>query len=209
MPNDAAGKRIRNHGQVAELLDTWRMFVISALRVRADAGFMTTALRHAGMVHRQVTLGVRFPTRTCVGRGVVFVVPSAPFELLDAGRRDAPPSSRRTLWCEKSSKSIDRKLRTSRGSPSHMRMCTAKASGISRESVKSGCAREWGGWRRLSDNGPGQLNPDRNEAPGVKRKTVCTEVLISTSSLTQSRELTMPAESTKDDGKPVRREGLV
>ena len=34
-------------------------------------------------------------------------------------------------------------------------VCTAKASGISRESVKSGCAREWGGWGRLSEDGPG------------------------------------------------------
>src|SRR6266496_6246485 len=36
---------------------------------------------------------------------------------------------------------------------------------MSRESVKSGCAREWGGWGRLSDDGPGQQNPDRSEGP--------------------------------------------
>jgi hypothetical protein len=29
--------------------------------------------------------------------------------------------------------------------------------------VKSGCAREWGGWGRLSDDGPGQNNPDPSE----------------------------------------------
>ena len=29
---------------------------------------------------------------------------------------------------------------------------------ISRHAVKSGCAREWGGWGRLSDDGPGQNN---------------------------------------------------
>ena len=46
-----------------------------------------------------------------------------------------------------------------------MRICTAKASRISRETVKSGCAREWGGWGRLSDDGPGQNNPDRSEGP--------------------------------------------
>src|SRR5215471_6728283 len=46
-----------------------------------------------------------------------------------------------------------------------MRICTAKASGISRESVKSGCAREWGGWGRLSEDGPGRYNPDRSEGP--------------------------------------------
>jgi len=39
------------------------------------------------------------------------------------------------------------------------------ASRISREPVKSGCAREWGGWGRLSDDGPGQHNPDRSEGP--------------------------------------------
>jgi len=46
-------------------------------------------------------------------------------------------------------------------------------------------------------------------APGVKRKTACTEVLISTSSLTQSRECTVKAESAKDNGKPDYWAGLV
>ena len=46
-----------------------------------------------------------------------------------------------------------------------MQVCTAKASRISRETVKSGCAREWGGWGRISDDGPGQNNPDRSEGP--------------------------------------------
>ena len=36
---------------------------------------------------------------------------------------------------------------------------------ISRHAVKSGCAREWGGWGRLSDDGPGQNNPDPSEGP--------------------------------------------
>ena len=31
----------------------------------------------------------------------------------------------------------------------HMSICTAKASGISRETVKSRCAREWGGWGQI------------------------------------------------------------
>ena len=51
------------------------------------------------------------------------------------------------------------------GNVMDMRICTARASGISRESVKSGCAREWGGWGRLSEDGPGQHNPDRSEGP--------------------------------------------
>ena len=38
-----------------------------------------------------------------------------------------------------------------RGSPRRSR--TAKASRISRHAAKSGCAREWGGWGRLSDDG--------------------------------------------------------
>jgi hypothetical protein len=86
-------------------------------------------------------------------------------------------------------KEHQRKLGTSRGSPRHMRICTAKASGISRETVKSRCAREWGGWGRLSDDGPGQNNPDRSEGPwGRAAWFARTEVLTSTSSLTQSRE---------------------
>ena len=41
----------------------------------------------------------------------------------------------------------------------------AKASRISRRAVKSRCAREWDGWGRLSDDGPGQNNPDPSEGP--------------------------------------------
>jgi hypothetical protein len=40
-----------------------------------------------------------------------------------------------------------------------------KASRISRHAVKSQCAREWGGWGRLSDDGPGHYNPDLSEDP--------------------------------------------
>jgi hypothetical protein len=35
-----------------------------------------------------------------------------------------------------------------------------EASRISCLAVKSRCAREWGGWGRLSEDGPGQHNPD-------------------------------------------------
>jgi len=31
--------------------------------------------------------------------------------------------------------------------------------------VKSQCACEWGGWGRLSDDGPGHYNPDLSEGP--------------------------------------------
>ena len=44
---------------------------------------------------------------------------------------------------------------------------TAKALRISRRAVKSRCAREWDGWGRLSDDGPGQNNPDPSEGPWV------------------------------------------
>src|SRR5262249_54853564 len=56
-----------------------------------------------------------------------------------------------------------RKPGTTRGSPRPSR--TAKASRISRPAVKSRCVCEWGGWGRLSDDGPGQHNPDPSEDP--------------------------------------------
>src|SRR5215470_4573618 len=61
-------------------------------------------------------------------------------------------------------KDHQRKLRTSGGSPRHRGTRTAKASCINRRAAKSGCARNWGGWGRLSDDGPGQNNPDRSAA---------------------------------------------
>ena len=51
-----------------------------------------------------------------------------------------------------------RKTGTARGSPRRSR--TAKAPRISRRAAKSWGAREWGGWGRLSDDGPGQQNPE-------------------------------------------------
>ena len=56
-----------------------------------------------------------------------------------------------------------RKLGSTRGLPRRSR--TAKASRISRRAVKSRCACEWGGWGRLSDDGPGHYNPDPSEGP--------------------------------------------
>jgi hypothetical protein len=87
---------------------------------------------------------------------------------------------------------------------------TARISRINRVAAKSGCAREWGGWGQLSEDGPGQHNPDRSEGPwGRAACPARTEVLTSASSLTQSRESTMAAASTKDGGKPGCGEGLV
>jgi hypothetical protein len=60
-------------------------------------------------------------------------------------------------------KNGQRKFGTTHGSPRRSR--TAKASRISRNAVKSRCAREWDGWGRLSDDGLGQNNPDSSEGP--------------------------------------------
>jgi hypothetical protein len=56
-----------------------------------------------------------------------------------------------------------RKLGTARGSPRRSR--TAKASRISCHAVKSRCARGWGGWGRLSDDGSRQHNSGQSEDP--------------------------------------------
>src|SRR5260370_4264643 len=56
-----------------------------------------------------------------------------------------------------------RKHGTTRGSLRRSR--TAKASRISRDAVKSRCAREWDGWGRISDDGSGHYNPDLSEGP--------------------------------------------
>src|SRR6266481_2279485 len=56
-----------------------------------------------------------------------------------------------------------RKPGTTRGSPRRSR--TAKALRISRYAVKSRCARGWGGWGRLSDDGSRQHNSSKSEDP--------------------------------------------
>ena len=60
-------------------------------------------------------------------------------------------------------KSGQRKHGTTRGSPRRSR--TAKASRITGTAGKARRACEWGGWGRLSVDGPGQNNPDRSEGP--------------------------------------------
>jgi len=104
-------------------------------------------------------------------------------------------------------RNTQRKHGTTQGSPRRKR--TARASGINRKAAKSRCAREWGGWGRLSENGLGQHNPDRSEGPWGRAKTARTEVLTSTSPPDTEQGNTMEAEGTKDDGKPVGREVLV
>ena len=65
-----------------------------------------------------------------------------------------------------------RHVRTERSSesPEPLASCrsapaTVKAFHISRSAMKLGCAREWGGWGRISVDGPGQHNLDRSEDP--------------------------------------------
>src|SRR4051795_8941104 len=93
------------------------------------------------------------PSRSDLGEGRVGIA------TLDRGDVRTPRGQRgrhvRTEW--------ERKPGTTRGSPRRSR--TAKASRISRPAVKSRCAGEWGGWGRLSEDGPGQHNPDPSEGP--------------------------------------------
>jgi hypothetical protein len=60
-------------------------------------------------------------------------------------------------------RSDPRKPGTTRGSPRRSR--TAKAPRINRRAAKSWCACEWGGWGRISEDGPGQYNPVQSEGP--------------------------------------------
>ena len=62
-----------------------------------------------------------------------------------------------------SRRNSQRKPGTTRGSLRRSR--TAKASRISRQAAKSRCAREWGGWGRLSDDNPRQNNSGPSEDP--------------------------------------------
>lgn len=48
------------------------------------------------------------------------------------------------------------------------RVGTAKAPPITCRAGKLRRAGEWGGWGRISDDGPGQHNPDRSEGPWGK-----------------------------------------
>src|SRR4051795_5373683 len=96
---------------------------------------------------------VGVPSRSDLGEGRVGI---ATLDTCD-GRTPRGQRGRhvRTEWQGKTG--------TTRGSPRRSR--TAKASRISRHAVKSRCAGEWGGWGRLSNDGPGQHNLDPSEGP--------------------------------------------
>ena len=117
----------------------------SNVRTTEASKYQARAKRIAG------ALGV--PSRSTLGEGHVNI---AALELSMIGlpgvEEDGMPG-----------RNVQRKLGTTRGSPRRSR--TAKASRISRHAAKSRCAREWGGWGRLSDDGPGHYNPDPSEGP--------------------------------------------
>ena len=83
------------------------------------------------------------------------------------------------------------------------------ASRISRRAAKSGCAWEWGAWGQLSEDGPGQHNPDRSEGPWGRAGEPLARRCLQAHLPDTEQGITMAVESTKDDGKPGRWEGLV
>jgi hypothetical protein len=93
-----------------------------------------------------------------------------------------------------------RKLGTTRGSPRRSR--TAKASRISRHAVKSRCACEWGGWGRLSDDGPRQHNSDPSEDPWGGRSNDLQGGARSSPRPDTVRETVETTRCTKDGCKP-------
>jgi hypothetical protein len=67
-----------------------------------------------------------------------------------------------------------------------------------------GCAWEWGGWGRLSVDGPRQKNSDRSEGPwGRAAEAARTEVLQRATPLGTERGRGAKAESTKGEGKLI------
>ena len=101
------------------------------------------------------------------------------------------------MWRRK----VQRKHGTTHGSPRRKR--TARASGISRKAAKSGCAHEWGGWGRLSEDGLGQHNPDRSEGPWGRAEDRSHGGAHKHITPDTEQGISMEAESTKDAGKPM------
>jgi hypothetical protein len=106
-----------------------------------------------------------------------------------------------------SRRNVQRKRGTTSRSPRRAR--TARASRISRRAAKSRCACEWGGWGRISVDGPRQNNSDRSEDPwGRAAKSARTAVLKARHVPRHSTGCTTrQAGSTKDGGKPADAEG--
>ena len=108
-----------------------------------------------------------------------------------------------------SGKNGQRKPGTTRGSPRRSR--TAKAPHINRRAAKLRCAREWGGWGRISDDGPGQHNLDRSEGPWSRATYVARMVMLHRAGRlpTPCGGFMLATESTKDGGKPDHATGML
>ncbi len=98
-----------------------------------------------------------------------------------------------------SRKSEQRKHGTTGGSPRRKR--TARAWRISCQATKSRCARPWGGWGQLSDDGPGQNNPDRSEDPWGRAETLAWRCWPRTSISDTVRRAMLATASTKGGSK--------
>src|SRR5438874_11432135 len=76
--------------------------------------------------------------------------------------------------------------------------------------AKSGCAREWGGWGRISEDGSGQNNPNRNEAPwGRAGRPLERRCSNAPRPSTQNEEQDVPGEEHEGWRQTARREDLV
>ena len=75
--------------------------------------------------------------------------------------------------------------------------------------AKSSCACEWGGWGRLSEDGPGHYNPDRSEGPWGRAdeplERRCPSTLCPSA---QYEDFDQQAMGTKDGCKPYSAKNL-
>jgi len=83
---------------------------------------------------------------------------------------------------------------------------TAKARRISRTAAKSRCAGEWGGWGRLSVDGPGQNNPDRSEGPWGRAAEAARMAVLERAGVSDTVRRALICCGGHEDGrKPMRR----
>ena len=102
---------------------------------------------------KRIVGGLGVPSRSIRGEGHA--------DIADwNGRWSGSPGSQGTACQERTRSESSEPLVDRLGAPAQRR-----ASRISRSAVKSRCVHEWGGWGRLSDDGPGHYNPDPSEDP--------------------------------------------
>ena len=83
---------------------------------------------------------------------------------------------------------------------------TAKTRRISRTAAKSRCAGEWGGWGRLSVDGPGQNNPDRSEGPWGRAAEAARMAVLERAGVSDTVRRALICCGGHEDGrKPMRR----